>query len=219
MLLAVVLVASCAVLLVSPDEESDAPSFAGKPALTPSAPPERNSTPSTATTGPTPTPSSQSPRIPTQGQDRERRWRGLYVASAALLFAQVRRAVPEAGEMPSAAKAVATCGEIVRGMPWRTRVRNASQRWGLTGGDVAEQSRKIVAAVTKHVCPDQRGANLVQSASKTAPLPAGNPDPQSPTYYVNCTEVAAAGAAPIYAGDPGCNLDLDRDGDGVACES
>lgn len=35
----------------------------------------------------------------------------------------------------------------------------------------------------------------------------------------NCAAVRAAGAAPIYAGDPGYSSDLDRDGDGVACEN
>lgn len=37
-------------------------------------------------------------------------------------------------------------------------------------------------------------------------------------YYANCTAVRAAGADPIYAGDPGYSRKLDRDGDGVACE-
>ncbi|MGP5588072.1 excalibur calcium-binding domain-containing protein [Glutamicibacter ardleyensis] len=35
----------------------------------------------------------------------------------------------------------------------------------------------------------------------------------------NCSAVKAAGAAPIYRGDPGYSGKLDRDGDGVACES
>ncbi|MFJ1913459.1 excalibur calcium-binding domain-containing protein [Streptomyces sp. NPDC088147] len=38
------------------------------------------------------------------------------------------------------------------------------------------------------------------------------------TYYANCTAVRAAGADPIYSGDPGYGSHLDRDGDGVACE-
>ncbi|MFE7566748.1 excalibur calcium-binding domain-containing protein [Streptomyces sp. NPDC057539] len=38
------------------------------------------------------------------------------------------------------------------------------------------------------------------------------------TYYANCTAVRAAGADPIYAGEPGYGRHLDRDGDGVACE-
>ena len=37
-------------------------------------------------------------------------------------------------------------------------------------------------------------------------------------YYANCTAVRAAGADPIYAGEPGYSRKLDRDGDGVACE-
>ncbi|CAB4909490.1 unannotated protein [freshwater metagenome] len=37
--------------------------------------------------------------------------------------------------------------------------------------------------------------------------------------YANCTEVKAAGAAPIYPGDPGWQEKFDRDNDGVGCES
>ncbi|MGW7411407.1 excalibur calcium-binding domain-containing protein [Streptomyces sp. NPDC054863] len=37
--------------------------------------------------------------------------------------------------------------------------------------------------------------------------------------YKNCSAVRAAGAAPIRAGDPGYGRHLDRDGDGVGCES
>jgi hypothetical protein len=38
-------------------------------------------------------------------------------------------------------------------------------------------------------------------------------------YYANCTAVKAAGVAPIRTGDPGYRSGLDRDGDGIACES
>ncbi|MEV7034656.1 excalibur calcium-binding domain-containing protein [Streptomyces sp. NPDC093272] len=37
-------------------------------------------------------------------------------------------------------------------------------------------------------------------------------------YYANCSAARAAGAAPLYRGDPGYDSHLDRDGDGVACE-
>jgi hypothetical protein len=37
-------------------------------------------------------------------------------------------------------------------------------------------------------------------------------------YYKNCAEAHAAGAAPIYQGQPGYRPGLDRDGDGIACE-
>ena len=37
--------------------------------------------------------------------------------------------------------------------------------------------------------------------------------------YANCAAVKAAGAAPIRRGDPGYSSSLDRDGDGIACET
>lgn len=42
------------------------------------------------------------------------------------------------------------------------------------------------------------------------------PEPQ--TYYANCAAARAAGAAPIYQGQPGYRSGLDRDGDGIACD-
>jgi endonuclease YncB( thermonuclease family) len=36
--------------------------------------------------------------------------------------------------------------------------------------------------------------------------------------YRNCAEARAAGAAPMYVGQPGYSAHLDRDGDGIACE-
>ena len=38
-------------------------------------------------------------------------------------------------------------------------------------------------------------------------------------YYKNCAEARAAGVAPLYEGDPGYAPHLDRDNDGIACES
>jgi hypothetical protein len=72
------------------------------------------------------------------------------------------------------------------------------------------------------------------SSSRLAPLPLLPPPPQTSNayvpppallpsdgpsvYYPNCKAARAAGAAPIYAGQPGYRPGLDRDGDGVACE-
>lgn len=36
--------------------------------------------------------------------------------------------------------------------------------------------------------------------------------------FRNCSAARAAGAAPVYAGQPGYGLHLDRDRDGVGCE-
>lgn len=64
------------------------------------------------------------------------------------------------------------------------------------------------------------------SAPTVAALPRSTPKPTTDTgitspsavYYENCTAVRAAGAAPLYAGEPGHTRTLDRDGDGVACD-
>lgn len=37
-------------------------------------------------------------------------------------------------------------------------------------------------------------------------------------FYKNCTAVRKAGKAPLYKGEPGYRLKLDRDKDGIACE-
>lgn len=52
------------------------------------------------------------------------------------------------------------------------------------------------------------------SSAPPRDVPAGGPEP----VYENCDEVRAAGAAPIYRGDPGFREKFDRDGDGVGCE-
>lgn len=51
-----------------------------------------------------------------------------------------------------------------------------------------------------------------------APPPPPEDEPDD-VYYANCSEARAAGAAPLYRGEPGYRKGLDRDGDGVACES
>ena len=56
-------------------------------------------------------------------------------------------------------------------------------------------------------------------AEEPAPEPPAQPEPApQQAYYSSCREAKAAGAAPLYRGDPGYRSGLDRDGDGVACE-
>lgn len=52
----------------------------------------------------------------------------------------------------------------------------------------------------------------------TAEAPPAEPD-NSSVYYKNCSAAKAAHAAPLYAGQPGYRSELDRDHDGVACET
>ncbi|MEU7073495.1 excalibur calcium-binding domain-containing protein [Streptomyces narbonensis] len=84
---------------------------------------------------------------------------------------------------------------------------------------------------TAEPTPEPTTAPPRTSAPTRTPAPAPTtrePEPEptqttedapAPVSYSNCSEVRAAGAAPIYAGQPGYSRRLDRDGDGVACEN
>ena len=63
--------------------------------------------------------------------------------------------------------------------------------------------------------PAPESESQSEENSEEAEAPA---DESSPVYYSNCTEAWNAGAAPIYRGEPGYQIDLDRDKDGIAYE-
>lgn len=71
----------------------------------------------------------------------------------------------------------------------------------------AEQARQAAAA------EQARQASAQQAQQQQAFVS----QPQQGAYR-NCREARAAGAAPLYRGQPGYGSHLDRDGDGVACE-
>ena len=61
-------------------------------------------------------------------------------------------------------------------------------------------------------------AQAAQQAAKPAPAPAPAAPAPSAVYYANCAAAKAAGAAPLYRGQPGYRAGMDGDNDGVACE-
>ena len=48
--------------------------------------------------------------------------------------------------------------------------------------------------------------------------PEENAKREASVYYSGCNEARAAGAAPIYSGQPGYRAEMDGDHDGIACE-
>lgn len=80
-----------------------------------------------------------------------------------------------------------------------------------------DKSDEQIAAEQAAADEAARVAQEQQQQQQQAP-PAPAPAPAE-AYYANCTEAKAAGAAPIHQGSPGYSSKLDRDGDGVACES
>jgi len=81
-----------------------------------------------------------------------------------------------------------------------------------------------VATITETAPPStvtetaQAAPPFVESTPVYAPPLVDIPESASSVYYSNCSEARAAGAAPLYAGEPGYRPGLDRDSDGTACE-
>jgi len=66
--------------------------------------------------------------------------------------------------------------------------------------------------------PPAGSAASVPDAESPAVAAAPAPEPESDVYYEGCNAVRAAGAAPLYRGQPGYREGMDGDLDGIACE-
>ncbi len=83
----------------------------------------------------------------------------------------------------------------------------------------APEPAPVVEPVAVEPAPAPAPAQPAPAQPAPAPAPVEQaPAPVQNVSYANCDAVRAAGAAPIYAGQPGYSRKLDRDGDGVACE-
>jgi len=71
----------------------------------------------------------------------------------------------------------------------------------------------FVGAVTWQVAPSVEGA-----LSQVGKTPEEIAAIERSVYYSGCDEARAAGAAPIYRGQPGYREGMDGDSDGIACE-
>ncbi len=65
--------------------------------------------------------------------------------------------------------------------------------------------------------PAEVPAPTPESTESATETPAAQAD--SGVYYANCAAARAAGAAPLNRGEPGYRAGLDRDHDGIACET
>lgn len=59
---------------------------------------------------------------------------------------------------------------------------------------------------------------LLSAGCSGSPTPSPSPSPSAEIRYANCAEARAASKAPLVKGSPGYRSELDRDGDGVACD-
>jgi hypothetical protein len=81
--------------------------------------------------------------------------------------------------------------------------------------------RGFVAITANWSTPEKTLPN--EAASESSWLEEAQPEPvvqsgAAEVHYRNCAAAWAAGAAPIYIGEPGYEPRLDGDNDGIACE-
>ncbi|WP_207767425.1 excalibur calcium-binding domain-containing protein [Arthrobacter glacialis] len=86
----------------------------------------------------------------------------------------------------------------------------------------AEAARVAAADAAAQQAALDEAARLAaeQAAQQQAPAiqPLGEAPAPAGAYYANCDAARAAGAAPLYVGQPGYRSGMDGDNDGIACE-
>lgn len=90
------------------------------------------------------------------------------------------------------------------------------QRLAEEAAKKAEEER--LAAEAQRRAEEEAQAQAAAEAAAAQNQQHGFAQAPASVYYANCSAVKAAGAAPIYAGDPGYASHLDKDGDGIGCE-
>lgn len=130
------------------------------------------------------------------------------------------------------------CGLMAKERNLDKRVAQVRKSFALTSVPTYDQALAALDTTTITICPEFAAFHQAQTVQRTKRLrveerrrkererrrkeraaqAAEERAQQEYVYYANCTDVENAGAAPIYAADPGYSRDLDRDGDGVACE-
>ena len=90
----------------------------------------------------------------------------------------------------------------------------AAARAAAAAAAQAQQAQQAAAqeAARQQQAAAQQQAQAAQAAQAQQQVAASN------VYYRNCSAARAAGAAPVYRGQPGYASHLDRDNDGVGCE-
>ena len=75
-------------------------------------------------------------------------------------------------------------------------------------GDRKVDEEHFMSPSTEHISPSIESTTPVVIETSTV----------SSTYFKSCADARSAGAAPVRIGQPGYRSELDRDGDGVACD-
>lgn len=152
----------------------------------------------------------------------KRHWKVVAPASVAALVAGAML-LPDA-ETPAPAGLVGPQPSSSQAPPPPSSTSSSRPTAEPTSSPVAEPPTPVTEVEQAPAAPEPtRDRYPAPAEPEPAPAPARAvappPDGGGGVYFANCTEAKAAGAAPIYAGSPGYRSALDRDGDGVACET
>lgn len=129
---------------------------------------------------------------------------------------------------------VSVCSDLLRGITGAELEGNLIYRFsgGTRPDPTPEQARQMLEVIsTNGFCTGAPPLTTTTAATTTAPPattappttattapPPSTEPPAQTVYYGSCAEAEAAGAAPIYRGEPGYRTGLDGDDDGIACD-
>lgn len=82
-----------------------------------------------------------------------------------------------------------------------------------------EAARKAAEEQARKAAQSSQGSGTSGSSGGSGSSDGGSGSSGGSSYYRNCAAAKADGAAPLYVGDAGYRAGLDRDKDGIACES
>ncbi|MBT2535407.1 excalibur calcium-binding domain-containing protein [Arthrobacter sp. ISL-69] len=134
---------------------------------------------------------------------------GAKVAKDSTVLLGVKNLDKEAAEKAAADKAAAEKAAAEKAAADKAAADKAA-------ADKAAADKAAADAAAAKLAAEQAAA---QQAAPQAPVQQTVPQAPAAVYYANCTAAKAAGAAPLYSGQPGYSTSLDRDRDGIACEN
>jgi excalibur calcium-binding domain-containing protein len=96
---------------------------------------------------------------------------------------------------------------------------SSSESTATTATSIAPSTTVTTAKATTTTTAKATTSTTARPTTTTTEAPATPTTAATTVSYANCSAAKAAGVAPLHRGDPGYASKLDRDGDGIACES
>lgn len=140
---------------------------------------------------------------------------GAQVAKGSTVHLGVKNLDKIAAEKAAADKAAAEKAAAVKAAADKAAADKAAAAKAAAAKAAADKAAAVKAAAdaaAAKLAAEQAAAQQAVPQAPAAPAPAS-------VYYASCADAKAAGAAPLFSGQTGYRAGLDRDKDGVACES